>query len=227
MTETRQFEVTARNKVTRVPDRAHYDEATVYAILDQAWICHIGLADESQPIVIPMFFARVGDEILIHSANQGRMARHLESGAPVCVTVTLVDGLVLARSAFHHTMNYRSAVVFGTGRRLVARDEISEAVFAIVEKVVPGRAGDCRLPSPKELGATSLFAIRIESASAKIRTGGPVDEEEDMALPHWAGVIPLREVAMPPEADAALHRNKALPSYLAEAALLRQGDREE
>lgn len=219
--EAREFEITSRNRVTRVPKRAHYDEATVYAILDAARICHVGLVDEGQPIVIPMFFARMDDEIVLHGANKGRITRHLESGAPVCITATLLDGLVLARSAFHHSMNYRSVVLFGTGRRLDNEEEIARAVRIITEKVVPGRADDCRPPNPTELKATSLLAIRIESASAKIRTGGPIDDEEDMGLPHWAGVLPIREVIGTPEADPARAQVTSLPEYLARFAVLR------
>ncbi len=214
--ESRRYDVTPRNKIVRVPNRASYDEATVHAILDEARICHVGMAIGGQPVVIPMFFARVGEDVLIHGANKGRITRYIESGATVCITVTLLDGLVLARSAFHHSMNYRSAVIYGTGRRLTDPEGVEQAVRAITEKVVPGRADDCRMPNPKELAATSFVAVRIESASAKVRAGGVADEEEDMALPHWAGVIPIREVALSPEADAALAEDTTLPGYLEE-----------
>jgi nitroimidazol reductase NimA-like FMN-containing flavoprotein (pyridoxamine 5'-phosphate oxidase superfamily) len=222
--ESRQFEVTDRNRVNRVPKRGHYDEPTVHAILDEAQVCHLGIVDGEQPFVLPMFFVRLGDEIVVHGANKGRMGSHLESGAPVCVTATLVDGLVLARSAFHHSMNYRSVVVFGTARRLRETHEIAAAVRAITEKVMPGRADDCRPPNPTELKATTFLAIRIESASAKIRAAGVMDDEEDLSLPYWAGVVPLHQTSSRPLPDPSLAPQTATPAYL-EAFLRSHGSR--
>jgi hypothetical protein len=183
---------TPRSTVRRLPDRARYDRATVNAILDEGLVCHVGFEDEGQPYVIPSVYARQGDRLVIHGSAASRMVKVLAAGAPACVTVTLLDGLVLARSAFHHSMNYRSVVVLGRAREIVDPDEKRRALEAVVEHVAPGRAGSVRAPNGKELRATRVVAIPLDEASAKVRTGPPKDDEEDYELPVWAGELPLR-----------------------------------
>ena len=185
------FTPTTRTRVRRVPKRASYDHATVEGILDEALICHLAFVHEDQPYAIPTLHARVGDVVYLHGSAASRMVRTLEQGVPACLTATLVDGLVLARSAFHHSMNYRSAVVVGDVRRVVGANEQLAALEAFTEKLVPGRWDEVREPNRKELRATHVLAMDLTEASAKVRTGGPVDDEEDYALDVWAGVIPL------------------------------------
>ncbi len=193
-----------RTTVRRVPKRARYDRSTIDAILDEALLCHVGFVVEGQPYVIPTIHARVDDVLYVHGAVASRMLKVLATGVPVCVTVTLLDGLVLARSAFHHSMNYRSVVVLGTARPVTDRNELSRALHALVEHVVPGRSEEVRGPNAKELEATAVLAIPIDEVSAKVRTGGPVDEPEDHALGCWAGVLPLSLGVGAPVPDAAL-----------------------
>jgi len=183
---------TPRSTVRRLPDRARYDRASVDAILDEGLVCHVGFVDESQPFVIPSVYARQGDRLVIHGSAASRMVKVLAGGAPACVTVTLLDGLVLARSEFHHSMNYRSVVVLGRASEIVDPGEKRRALEAIVEHVAPGRAASVRPPNEKELRGTRVVAIPLDEASAKVRTGPPKDEEEDYALPVWAGELPLR-----------------------------------
>jgi len=186
-----------RTRVRRVPQRAAYDRATIDAILDEALVCHVGLTSESQPFVMPTVHWRIGDELYIHGSAASRMMEHGGDGIPLCVTVTLVDGVVLARSAFHHSMNYRSVVILGQARIVVERDEKLDALTALVNRFSPGRAEHVRAPNPQELKATTVLALPIVEASAKVRRGGPIDDDEDLALPVWAGVIPLRLEALP------------------------------
>ena len=188
--------VTDRNRVRRVPARGTYDPATIFAILDEGLVAHVGFAtgpggEAGQPFVIPMAYARLGDQLVLHGARASRLMSLAAAGAPLCVTVTLLDGLVLARSAFHHSMNYRSVVVLGRGRELTALHEKRAAMDALVNHVLPGRAGSARAPDAKELAATRVVALPIEEASAKVRTGGPLDDPEDMAVACWAGHLPL------------------------------------
>ncbi|MCB9464604.1 MAG: pyridoxamine 5'-phosphate oxidase family protein [Candidatus Eisenbacteria bacterium] len=208
------FPITERNRIVRVPGRARYDETTIHSILDEGRVCHVAFADADGPVVVPMFYARRGSELLVHGANKGRITSLLESGATVSIAVTLLDGLVLARSAFHHSMNYRSVVLFGRGRRITDSDEIAEAVGVITDKVAPGRAADCRFPNAQELKATAILAVEIESASAKVRSGGPVDEPEDVTLPHWAGVVPMSVAFGEPLSDEHVTPGSELPGYL-------------
>src|SRR5919106_371600 len=182
----------------RKSDRASYDRAAIDAILDEALICHVGFAVEDQPFVIPMIHARVDDRLYFHGAPATRMLRVMRRGAPVCVTVTLLDGLVMARSAFHHSMNYRSVVVLGTATEVTDAGQKLNALQAIVEHIAPGRWADCRRPNSKELVRTQVLSLSVSEASAKVRTGPPVDENEDYALGVWAGEIPLRLTASPP-----------------------------
>jgi nitroimidazol reductase NimA-like FMN-containing flavoprotein (pyridoxamine 5'-phosphate oxidase superfamily) len=195
---------TERTTVRRLPKRARYDEATIHAILDEALICHVGFVLKGEPVVIPTIHARIGDTLYLHGAIANRMLKVLAEGAIVCVTATLVDGLVLARSAMHHSMNYRSVVVFGHARRVTDREEIDRALDAIVDHVAPGRRAEIRPPNEKELRQTAVVALPIEEASAKVRTGGPVDDEEDYPLDVWAGVLPLGIATGAPIADGRL-----------------------
>ncbi|MGD2051473.1 MAG: pyridoxamine 5'-phosphate oxidase family protein [Acidimicrobiia bacterium] len=194
---------TPRTEVRRKPDRADHTRDTIDAIIDTAPICHVGFVYGGDPVVIPTIHARVGDTLYFHGSPASRMLRHLKTGAEVCVTVTVVDGLVLARSAFHSSMNYRSAMVFGTGRLVEDPDEKSAALRALVEHVIPGRWEEVRPITDKEMKGTLVVAVAIDDASAKVRTGPPQDEEDDQALPIWAGVVPLETVAGAPIPDAA------------------------
>lgn len=203
-----------RSRLRRIPDRGAYDHETIYAILDEAPVCHVGFAVDIQPFVIPTLHGRIGDRLYLHGAKASRLLKHAAAGYPLCVTVTLVDGLVLARSVFHHSMNYRSAVLFGTGRPVEDDAEKLEALKAISDHLLPGRWEDARRPSPKELAATSVIAFLIDEATAKVRTGPPKDDAEDYALPVWAGVLPYRVTAGPPEADPGRHTDVAAPDYL-------------
>jgi hypothetical protein len=198
------FAPTERTRVRRLPARAAYEVSTVHRILDEGLFCHVGFAVDGQPFVIPTVYGRSGDRLLLHGSPASRMLRTLEGGVAVCVTVTLVDGLVLARSAFHHSVNYRSVVVLGTATEVTDRDEKLEAMRVIVEHVVPGRWRDARQPNEKEVRGTLVLSLPITEASAKIRMGGPLDDEADLAFPVWAGHVPLRVVAGEPVPDAKL-----------------------
>jgi nitroimidazol reductase NimA-like FMN-containing flavoprotein (pyridoxamine 5'-phosphate oxidase superfamily) len=208
------FPKTARNKVKRLPERGHYDAATIYPIVDAALICHVGFVLEGQPFVIPTLHARQDDTILLHGAKGSRLLRHIQSGGQVCITITHVDGIVLARSVFHHSINYRSAVLFGTGALIVDAQAQLQALEAFTERLIPGRWQDARQPNALELKQTMVIAVQIESASAKLRTGPPGDEAEDYDLPVWAGVLPLRQSAGAPLADPQLKPGVELPDYI-------------
>jgi nitroimidazol reductase NimA-like FMN-containing flavoprotein (pyridoxamine 5'-phosphate oxidase superfamily) len=193
-----------RSRVRRAPARADYDRATIDAILDEALVAHLGFVVEGQPFVIPTLHARVGDEILVHGSAASRMVTLLGAGLPACLTVTLIDGLVLARSAFHHSMNYRSVVVLGTARFVEGPEERAGALAAFTEKLLPGRWDEVRPPSRQELKGTRVLALPLDEASAKLRTGGPVDDAEDYELDAWAGVVPLRVTPGAAEPDPLL-----------------------
>jgi len=215
------FEKSDRNQVKRIPNRGHYDRETIYGILDDGFLCHVGFVADSQPFVIPTLYGRENDALYLHGSAASRMLRNLADSIPICLTVTHVDGLVLARSAFHHSMNYRSAVVFGTAVE-VSGDEKERGLFVISEQVLKGRWDEVRPPVEKELKATSVLRVNIESASAKIRTGPPSDEPEDYSLQIWAGVVPIRQTFGEPDSDTALSENiKTPPSVL---RLLRSGE---
>lgn len=185
--------IRSRNEVQRVKQRAHYDEASVHAVLDAAWIAHVSFADTSgQPFVIPMLYARVDNALLLHGSIASRLLRTLGDGIEACVCVTIVDGLVLARSHFHHSANYRSVVAFGRARPVTDNDEKVAAFAYFVDTLLPGRASESRPADRNELAATSLLRFEIEDASAKIRSGGPKDDPADMVLPVWSGVVPMR-----------------------------------
>ena len=201
---------TPRVTVRRLPKRGHYDRETIAAILDEGLVCHVGFVAEGQPYVIPTLYARDGDRLYLHGSAVSRMLKSLAAGVPVCVTVTLVDGLVLARSVFNHSMNYRSVVVLGTARALEGEDKV-RALQAIAEHVVPGRWSEARGPSASELKQTLVLSLPLEEASAKVRTGPPIDEDEDYSLPHWAGVLPLALAAGTPVPDPRLPDGMATP----------------
>jgi len=185
---------TSRTTVRRLPERGVYDRDTVYAILDEALICHVGFAVEGQPFVIPTIHWRDGDTLYFHGSAASRMLRALRGGVDTCVTVTLLDGLVLARSAFHHSMNYRSVVVLGKAVEVSDRDEKLRALDRLVRHITPDRAAQIRPPNESELRQTLVLALPLAEASAKMRSGPPVDEDEDYGLRVWAGVIPIRMV---------------------------------
>ncbi|MFQ5407579.1 MAG: pyridoxamine 5'-phosphate oxidase family protein [Anaerolineales bacterium] len=208
------FKRTDLNRIRRVPDRGAYDRETVYRILDDALICHVGIVQDGRPVVIPMIHARAGDTLLLHGATSSRLQRILQSGAPVCVTVAHLDGIVLARSIYHHSLNYRSAVIFGTGTLVAEEREKWAAMERFAEKLAPGRWNDARQPSSAEYKATAIVSVAIESASAKIRTGPPGDEEDDYALPVWAGVLPIAQQLGPLQPDPRLDAAVAVPQYL-------------
>jgi len=189
-----------RIRVKRIPKRGRYDRETIDAILDEALFCHVGFVVDGQPYVIPTLHARVGDVLYLHGSAASRMQRHAASGAPICVTVTLFDGLVLAKSVFNHSVNYRSVVVFGTAT-LVDGDEKRNALHALAEQLAPGRWDEARQPTQKELKATSILSLRLDEASAKMRSGGPEDDPEDEELPVWAGVVPVHLAAEPSAYD--------------------------
>jgi nitroimidazol reductase NimA-like FMN-containing flavoprotein (pyridoxamine 5'-phosphate oxidase superfamily) len=191
----------SRTRVRRVPSRGVYDRDAIHAILDEALIAHLGFVHHGQPFVIPTLHARVGDTLYVHGSSASRAIRTLASGVPACVTVTLLDGVVLARSAFHHSLNYRSVVVLGTATPVEGPEERLRAVEAFTERLVPGRWGEVRPPSAKELKGTRVLAMPLDESSAKIRTGPPADDPEDLGLPVWAGVIPIHTVAGAPSPD--------------------------
>ena len=179
-----------RHRIRRSPELGVYDPETLYAILDATPVCHVGLSEPNGPVVIPTFHTRVDDRLFLHGATTSRLMQHLGSGKPVCIAVTLIDGLVLARSVFHHSMNYRSAVVFGRGQLLEDEGQRLAALETITERLLPGRWKDARQPSAQELRATAIAVVPIDHASAKLRAGPPIDDEGDLTLPVWAGVIP-------------------------------------
>jgi nitroimidazol reductase NimA-like FMN-containing flavoprotein (pyridoxamine 5'-phosphate oxidase superfamily) len=203
-----------RTTVKRLPQRANYDPTAIKSILDEALICHLGFVSAGQPYVIPTIHARWEDQLLIHGSQASRMLRIVREGVDVCVTVTLLDGIVLARSAFHHSLNYRSVVVLGRAVEIRNRDERLDAMRRLVEHVVPGRWSDARKPNDVELKQTMILRLPLSEASAKIRTGGPTDDEEDYALPIWAGVLPLQPTAQLPIADPRLNPAIAIPPYV-------------
>jgi len=204
---------TARTTVKRLPKRGVYERQAIYQILDEGLICHVGFIAEDHPVVIPTGYARVGDELYIHGSQASRMLRTLASGVDVCVTVTLLDGLVLARSAFHHSMNYRSVVVFGRATEVHEHTKKLQALRAFSEHMIAGRWDEVRQPNEQELRATTVLALPLTEGSAKVRTGPPLDDEEDYRLPVWAGVIPLSLTAGLPLPDPRLAPDTLVPRY--------------
>jgi len=209
-----QFQPSERTQVKRLPKRGRYDEQTVFQILDSAFVCHVGFCVQGQPFVIPTNYGRSGHTLYLHGSAASRMLKTLSEGVPVCVTVTLVDGLVLARSAFHHSTNYRSVVILGTARLVDDPAEKMEALRVFTEHVVKGRWNQVRQPNEQEMKATTVLALPLAEVSAKVRTGGPIDDEPDYSLPVWAGVLPLELVAKTPQPDPARKADVPLPEYL-------------
>jgi nitroimidazol reductase NimA-like FMN-containing flavoprotein (pyridoxamine 5'-phosphate oxidase superfamily) len=203
----------ARTRLVREADRAVYDRAAAYRILDEGFICHVGFVVDGQPFVIPTGYGRVGDNLYIHGSAASRMLRRVDEGVSVCVTVTLLDGLVLARSIFNHSMNYRSVVILGTARAVTDATEKLEALRLLSEHILPGRWVESRQPNEKELKATLVMCLPIEEFSAKVRQGPPVDDEDDYAFSTWAGVVPLTMVAGGPIDDARLMPGLKAPEY--------------
>ena len=211
-----EFEKTEKNRVRTAARRGHYDKKTVYEIIDEALICHVGIADEGVPFVIPSLHARDGDKILFHGSKASRLLKHIAAGHQICVTITLLDGLVLARSIFNHSINYRSVVLFGTGRMNEDEQEKMRALETLSEIVTPGRWAETRRPNAKEMNATGIVELTIDSASAKIRTGPPIDLDADYALPVWAGTLHIQQQVLPPVDDPKLADGIPTPDYLAD-----------
>ncbi|MBY8885950.1 pyridoxamine 5'-phosphate oxidase family protein [Streptomyces sp. PTM05] len=210
------YPATDRTVPTRSRERASWDRELVHSILDESYMCHLGFVRDGAPVVLPTLYGRVGERLYVHGSTGSRPLRGAgaDEGLPVCLTVTLVDGLVLARSAFHHSVNYRSVVVHGTAHQVTDPDERALALDAIVEHVVPGRADDSRRANARELAATAVIRLDLEEVSAKARTGGPGDEPEDVALPYWSGVLPVRHSYGDPVPADDLDPAIAVPGYL-------------
>ncbi|NML53706.1 pyridoxamine 5'-phosphate oxidase family protein [Streptomyces sp. R302] len=220
-TPTDGYTPTDRTVPTRSRKRASYDRAVVHAILDEGYVCHLGFIRDGAPVVLPTLYGRIGERLYVHGSTGSRPLRMAGAkertdtpGLPVCLTVTHVDGLVLARSAFHHSLNYRSVVVHGTAHQVTDPEELRAALDALVDQVVPGRAADARPADAKELAATAVIRLDLEEVSAKVRTGGPNDDPGDLALPHWAGVVPVAPRTGAPVPSADLDPSIALPAYL-------------
>jgi len=203
-----------RHQVRRVPQRGLYERGDIDPILDAGYICHVGFVEGDQPFVIPTIYGRDGDRLFLHGSPGSRLLRVARSGAPLCITVTHLDGLVLARSLFHHSMNYRSAVVFGRGTEVTDPDERLHGLRVLSDQACPGRWEDAREANAEEMRQTMVVAVTIEDVSGKVRTGPPVDDEEDYALPYWAGVLPLTLTAGTPVPDPRLADDVPVPSYL-------------
>ena len=208
------FSKTPLNIVRRVAERGEYDRKAIYEIVDDALLCHVGFVADAQPFVIPTIHARDGDTILLHGAKASRLLKHVKEGHPVCITCTHLDGLVMARSVFHHSMNYRSAVLFGHGHAIEDEDEKMHAFQVLTDHIMPGRWKEARHPNAKEMNATTLVRVSIDSASAKTRSGPVGDDEEDYMLPVWAGVMPVERRFLDPQEDARLASGVDVPEYI-------------
>ncbi|WP_200300950.1 pyridoxamine 5'-phosphate oxidase family protein [Streptomyces adelaidensis] len=208
---------TDRTVPTRAAHKASYDKELVHSMLDEGYVCHLGFVRDGAPVVLPTLYGRVGETLYVHGSTGSRplrMTGQADPGLPVCLTVTHVDALILARSGFHHSMNYRSVVVHGTAHQVTDPQERRIALDALVDQVVPGRSRDCRPANGKEFAATAVIRLDLDEVSAKTRTGGVNDEPEDIALPHWAGIVPLRKGYSAPVPDPDLAPDTELPSYL-------------
>lgn len=209
-----------RTRIKRVPKNASYDSKVIAQIVDEALLCQVGFQSHGSVHVIPMVHWRMGNELMLHGANSSRLIRQLSSGLEACISLTLIDGLVLARSAFHHSMNYRSVVVYASARVVSGAQKI-EALDGLMEKLFPGRVNEARQGNEKELRATSVLAFSLNEAAAKIRKGMPNDEPEDMALPVWSGVLPLRLTAFPVQPDPLMEKTIEVPQYLEEPEIMK------
>jgi nitroimidazol reductase NimA-like FMN-containing flavoprotein (pyridoxamine 5'-phosphate oxidase superfamily) len=205
---------TRRSELRRLPYRGSHESEVINNILDAAFLAHVGFQVDGQPFVIPTLFGREGERLYLHGSSASRMLRELDTGVPACVTVTVVDGMVLARSGFHHSMNYRSVVAFGTARKIAEPEQKVRALRTISEHIMPGRWDEVRSPNEKELKATAVLQFSMEEASAKTRTGPPLDDEEDYSLPVWAGVLPLTLQAKTPIPDPRLLTGLEIPEYV-------------
>lgn len=210
------YEPTPRTVPTRARERASWDRELVHSILDEGYVCHLGFVRDGAPVVLPTLYARVGERLYVHGSTGSRPLRGAgqDQGLPVCLTVTHVDGIVLARSAFHHSINYRSVVVHGTAYQVTDPAERGRALDAVVDQVVPGRAADSRPPDAKELAATAVIRLDLDEVSAKVRTGGPNDDPEDLALPYWSGVLPVQRTYGTPVPTGDLAPGIPVPAYL-------------
>lgn len=211
---TESFEQTDINRVRRIPRKARYDKETIYRIIDEALICHVGIVENGQPFVIPTNHARHEDKLYLHGASTSRLLKHIRDGSPVSVAITLLEGIVFARAAFEHSLHYRSVVLFGHGRRIENDEEKLFALQVLTDHIADGRWDDARKPNAKELAATTVVEVFIESASAKVSDGFPGDTEEDYDLPIWAGVLPYRLQALDPIEDPRLHEHASVPAYV-------------
>jgi nitroimidazol reductase NimA-like FMN-containing flavoprotein (pyridoxamine 5'-phosphate oxidase superfamily) len=218
------FQPTGRTQLKRLPQRGSFEREVVYQILDEGLVCHVGFAVDGQPVVIPTGYGRAGDTLYVHGSAASRMLRTLAGGVSVCVTVTLLDGLVLARSAFHHSMNYRSVVVFGKASVVEDEAEKTEALRVITEHIVPGRWSEVRPPDDAELRKTLVLRLPLDEASAKVRTGPPIDDEADYELPVWAGELPLRLATCEPVADPRLAPGREVPPHVRGYARARRAE---
>lgn len=208
------MKTTQRSRLRRLPNRGSHESEVIHAILDAGFLAHVGFQVQGQPFVIPTLYGREEGNLYLHGSAASRMMGELEAGVPACVTVTLVDGIVLARSAFHHSMNYRSVVAFGNARKIDDPSRKIHALRVISEHLMPGRWNDVRKPTEKELKATTVLEFSIAEASAKVRQGPPLDDEEDYSLPVWAGVVPLKLEAHSPVPDSRLADGVAIPKYI-------------
>ena len=215
MSDTKELQVTQRSKIKRLPKRGSQERELIYSILDEALLAHVGFVNNEQPFVIPMAYGREGDRLYLHGANLSRLLKTLEQGVDVCITVTILDGLVVARSLFHHSMNYRSVVLFGKAKLVENENEKMAALKALTDQMILGRWQQARIPNTQELKATKVLSVPIEEGSAKVRTGAPSDDEEDYSLPFWAGQLPLKLTAGIPIADSRLSAEIAVPEHIA------------
>ena len=207
------YPISNRNRVKRISNNSDYSKETVHAIIDEALFCHLGIIHDGKPVVIPTIHARMGDQIVFHGSNASRLLK-ISNNNEICVTITLLDGLVMARSLFNSSMNYRSAVIFGKGEIIKDHDERMAALKSITDHIAPGRWDDARQPNNSELKQTSVVRMPIDEASAKISVGPPDDEDEDYALDYWAGVIPINQTYGEPESDPILQEGITIPDYL-------------
>lgn len=208
------FTLEEKNRVKRRPERGHYDEATIYEIIDETMLCHIGFVQDGGPFVIPALHARKDDQLLVHGASTSRLLKHIQAGHQVSVNITIMDAIVLAKTVFNQSVNYRSVVIFGKGRLIEDETEKIRALEHLTERIFPGVWGVARKPNAKELKATSIVSIAMESASAKIRSGPPKDDEEDQDLPVWAGVLPIKQVIQPPLKADYTDEGVPVPEYV-------------
>lgn len=215
MPDTKQLQVTQRSKLRRLPKRGSQERELIYSILDEALVAHVGFVSNNQPFVIPMAYGREGDRLYLHGSSVSRLLKTLEKGIDICLTVTLLDGLVIARSLFHHSMNYRSVVLFGKATLVESEAEKMSALQAFTKQMIPKRWEEARIPNTQELKATTVLALPIEEGSAKVRTGAPSDDAEDYALPIWAGELPLKITPGNLIPDSKLSPKIAVPDSIA------------